>query len=266
MPEITQIAACEFTSGEIFSQYVLPTTRISPDAERVTGIQVAGDGMTVNGEKVECVQLAVAVDKFCQFVRKYPQTILIAHNGRRFDFPVFIANLLSVDKLDGFYECCAGMIDSLSVFRKLYPKESLKQEHLVAKLLGINYNAHNASADVKALTQLMQHTQLSAQELLKHSYPPVDIHNSMIFNKEKEKNLPTLSCLVSSGVCKLCTAENIAGSGLNLAHLRKICQRSGEDGLRDSFTMKNCEGLPRVTNNKKVLEEVIPKLADYLVK
>jgi len=31
---------------------------------------------------------------------------------------------------------------------------------------------------------------------------------------------------------KTATAENIAGSGLNVQHLKKICERSGEDGLR----------------------------------
>lgn len=62
------------------------------------------------------------------------------------------------------------------------------------------------------------------------------------------------------------TAENIAGSGLSLSNLSAIFSRSGEDGLRDIFTAKNSEGLPRISNSKKVLEEVIPKLANYFVK
>ncbi|KAH3788231.1 hypothetical protein DPMN_166366 [Dreissena polymorpha] len=66
-----------------------------------------------------------------------------------------------------------------------------------------------------------------------------DEHRSMVFNQEKAKNLPSLSRLISSGVCKMCTAENIAVSGLNMAHLQTIYRRSGEDGLRDIFTMKN---------------------------
>lgn len=40
---------------------------------------------------------------------------------------------------------------------------------------------------------------------------------------------------------KSCTTENIAGSGLNLGHLRLIFKRSGEDGLVDVFSMKNQE-------------------------
>lgn len=84
--------------------------------------------------------------------------------------------------------------------------------------------------------------------------------------KEKAKNLPSLSCLIASSVCKLPTAENIASSGLNLEHLRKIFIRDGEDGLHSTFTMKNSEGQPRVTNTKRTLETVIPKLADFLQK
>lgn len=63
---------------------------------------------------------------------------------------------------------------------------------------------------------------------------------------------------------KLCTAENIASSGLNLSHLKTIYKRHGEDGLCNVFQMKNNLGQPRVTNVKKTLESVIPKLAKFL--
>lgn len=65
---------------------------------------------------------------------------------------------------------------------------------------------------------------------------------------------------------KSCTTENIAGSGLNLGHLRLIFKRSGEDGLVDVFSMKNSLGKPRVTSDKKVLGECIPKLCAYFSK
>jgi len=34
-------------------------------------------------------------------------------------------------------------------------------------------------------------------------------------------------------------------------------------GLMNAFTGKNCEGQPRVTNTKRTLETVIPKLAEF---
>lgn len=34
--------------------------------------------------------------------------------------------------------------------------------------------------------------------------------------------------------------------------------------MRAIFTQKNNDGLPRVTNVKKVVDDVVPKLAEYL--
>lgn len=65
---------------------------------------------------------------------------------------------------------------------------------------------------------------------------------------------------------KSCTTENIAGSGLHLGPLRLIFKRSGEDGLVDVFSLKNSLGKPRVTSDKKVLGECIPKLCAYFSK
>ncbi|KAL4236483.1 hypothetical protein ACF0H5_004869 [Mactra antiquata] len=82
-------------------------------------------------------------------------------------------------------------------------------------------------------------------------------------SKEKAKNLPSLKCIVASSVCKLPTAENIAASGLNLEHLRMIYTRDGEDGLHFTFTSKNSEGQPRVTNTKRTLDTLVPNLANF---
>lgn len=60
------------------------------------------------------------------------------------------------------------------------------------------------------------------------------------------------------------TAENIAASGLNLEHLKLIYSRDGEDGLHSTFTSKNSEGQPRVTNTKRTLESLVPNLVDFL--
>ena len=87
--------------------------------------------------------------------------------------------------------------------------------------------------------------------------------HSLQFNTAKSSNIRSLDTLIIHGIMKRPTAENIAGSGLNLNHLKVIFKRSGEYGLHDSFTAANSDGLPRITNSKKVLEEVIPKLAKH---
>jgi len=65
---------------------------------------------------------------------------------------------------------------------------------------------------------------------------------------------------------KNATAENIAFSGLNFHHLKVIQKRQWEDGLRSVSTMQHSEGQPRVTNVKKIIEAVLPKLADFYAK
>lgn len=68
--------------------------------------------------------------------------------------------------------------------------------------------------------------------------------------------------LIAKGIVKRTTAENIAGSGLQLIQLFKIFKRDGEDGMPAICTQKNHDGLPRLANVKKVLDDVVPKLAE----
>ncbi|XP_053385649.1 uncharacterized protein LOC128545990 [Mercenaria mercenaria] len=98
------------------------------------------------------------------------------------------------------------------------------------------------------------------------SLPIKETLERFLFHREKARNIRSLDVLISSSVCKAATAKNIAGSGLNLSRLQRIYSRDGEDGLQNTFTVKNSEGQPRVTSSKRVLETVIPKLADFLKK
>ena len=69
--------------------------------------------------------------------------------------------------------------------------------------------------------------------------------------------------LLHRGTLKRPTAENIAGYGLALCHLKAIFSSSGEDDFRDTFIAKNNEGLPKVTNAKNILSEVVPKIGQF---
>ena len=120
---------------------------------------------------------------------------------------------------------------------------------------------------VKVLSELLGHDLCQDSTcVLKKSFTSIDIMHSLNANSAKRKHLPSLSVLVANGIMKAPTAENIAISGLNYSHLKVIYQRKGEDGLYNVFTMKNSQGLPRVTKTKRILEEVIPKLAEFFSK
>lgn len=101
---------------------------------------------------------------------------------------------------------------------------------------------------------------MNANELTIHSFPPTAVQNQVRITNEKENYLISLHFLVRKGVLKMGLAGKVAGSGLNLGHLKKIFERDGEDGLPNTFSCKNCEGQPHVTNSKKTLVEIIQKL------
>ena len=72
------------------------------------------------------------------------------------------------------------------------------------------------------------------------------------FNSAKALYLPSLNALVGFGGLKMNMAENVAGSGLGMHHLKIIYRRAGENGLRNSFCARNTHDKPRITNYCKV--------------
>lgn len=109
-------------------------------------------------------------------------------------------------------------------------------------VLGVTYDAHNVMADVESRGRLIQHTLPQVKSITGFTFSPEAVHNNILYNKQKSPNIRSLDMLMVKGVFKRPTAENIAGSGLSLQHLRTIYKRGGEDGLRDVFMGKNSEG------------------------
>ncbi|XP_053375217.1 uncharacterized protein LOC123538288 [Mercenaria mercenaria] len=157
MPHITQLAAVEVKSGVQFAVYTKPKMAVTSEAQRVTGICVDDNGdIVVNGNLVESIHIQSAIEKLCRWLDQFSNVFLIAHNGRRFDFPILMTAVQKTKTTDVFFKSVFGFVDSLSVFRKKYPGESLKQEDLARQHLGMTYNAHNAEADVEALGHLLK--------------------------------------------------------------------------------------------------------------
>lgn len=87
----------------------------------------------------------------------------------------------------------------------------------------------------------------------------------MRFKIEKAKNLTSLHSPVAKNVLKMGIAKKVAGSGLNLEHLKRIFEEDGKYGLLNTFSYTNCNGQPRVTNTKKTLEELIIPILDFFL-
>ncbi|KAK3108256.1 hypothetical protein FSP39_004267 [Pinctada imbricata] len=264
MPHITQIAAVEFETGTLFNTYTVPKLPITEAAMKVTGIVSNSGKMTVHGKDVYSEHITAGLNKFLEWLQIYNNVILVAHNGRRFDFPVLMNTMQSLKQTDVLVSTVIGFIDTLNIFKKVFPGQTdYKQETLMQSLLGTPYGAHNAMEDVKALALLVKEAKLSNKEMLPFSFPPTAVHHMLQFGSEKAKNMSSLHCLIAKGIVKHGCAENIAGSGLHFWHLHKIFKRDGEDGLRAIFMQKNQEGQPRISSTKRVLDSVIPKLVDF---
>ena len=129
MPHITQIAAMEIRSRDKFGVYSKPLLPISAEAQRVTGIYMDDrGGMIVNGEKVDCYPIHSAIKQLCNWLKKYSNVFLVAHNGRRIDFPVLMTTLQNTNTTDMFFECVSGFIDSIPVFKTKFLGPPMKQE------------------------------------------------------------------------------------------------------------------------------------------
>ncbi|XP_069115953.1 uncharacterized protein [Argopecten irradians] len=268
MPQITQIAARVVDTGDVYNTYVIPTIPIGEVASKLTGISINSSGeLIANGYKKDALSIADGLQNFCDFLEKYQNPVLIAHYGLRFDFPVIVNAAKNVNKLDQLLSCTFGCIDSIRVFREAFPGQlNYKQINLAKSLLGedYSYGAHDACEDVKALSDLLRKKEVTRNILLAHSFSFLDVCRALMFKHEKSKNIHSLKVLVSNGIFKLPTVENVAGSGLTLQHLITIYKRNGEDGLRSTFTQKNVADQPRVTRSNKVLDESLPKLVEFI--
>ena len=106
---------------DFFNCYVKPTTPITTNASDVTGIVMHEDQMFVNGREVETVDVSTALKNLCDFVQKYRNVIIVAHNGKQFDFPILISNMQELHLLDIFMSAVVAMADSLQILKKQYP-------------------------------------------------------------------------------------------------------------------------------------------------
>ena len=113
--------------------------------------------MFYKGKEVEYTDGRSAMEEFVAYLRSIPgPKLLVAHYGRKFDFPRIkrLLDLVGV-VIPGNV---VGCLDSLLLMRLLYPGEpSYKQGDLVSRFLGTGYEAHMALADVEALQNLVKH-------------------------------------------------------------------------------------------------------------
>lgn len=189
IPQITQIAANVVDGTSSYNSYILPTIDVDEEAADITKIHRNTNGeLIVSGEKVDALSIRDGLRDFCSFLQKHSNSILIAHNGRKFDFPVMVWAASRVGMLDRLVECVFGCVDSLNVFRKVFPKlSSYRQVDLSKALLGdsYHYEAHNAIADVTTLSDMVRMKEVTDNILVSYSFSLTAVHKGLLFSREK---------------------------------------------------------------------------------
>lgn len=118
-----------------FTAYIFPKMSISEEASRVTGLCHEAGEFKVNGERKKAVGIGDGFRDFFNWLKKFTSIVLIAHNGRRFDFPVLVGAAWYCHLLDVLYSVVHACIDSFFLFRKIFPGQpDYKRDFLVKSL------------------------------------------------------------------------------------------------------------------------------------
>ncbi|CAG2205895.1 unnamed protein product [Mytilus edulis] len=218
--DITHLAAFDGTT--VFNEYVSPREAISPKVSEITGLtfDFSCDQMYHHGKPVKSRDIQIVLLEFIDFISKKKKPILFGHNIASFDILILMSKLRQHSLLSEFMLHIYGCIDTIKLARRKFKTKDIgnhKQQTLVTKLLGVDYDAHNACADVTSLFQLLEHFEYSEKDV----FP----FNSALLT---DSYIPLIR---ASRITKL-TARRLAHSGLCLKHLQLAFNRDSENGLK----------------------------------
>lgn len=135
--------------GEIFHEYIRPGKRIPPKVTEITGIT---EEMVVDAR----IEQEVLADFYEWLYAKKPAKI-VGHNVKSFDF-TFLRTKAERYRLALWEDM--EIIDTLHLSRKLSKEGKIAvanhQQTTLANFYGIEYQAHSAIEDVKALIKLYE--------------------------------------------------------------------------------------------------------------
>ncbi|KAF3688519.1 Protein PML Promyelocytic leukemia protein RING finger protein 71 [Channa argus] len=191
--EIVQLAA---VSGDhSLNLYIIPRCRIGRGAAKVTGFSVHRQKLYLHRQLVLTNSLKEVLVSFIAFLQMLGRPILIGHNIRSFDCPLLTRALDELNLRAEFESSVSGCVDTLPLSREMLKDRclhSFRQENLVRELVGVNYKAHDALEDVRALQALYSVLQPTPELVCKH-----------MFTLDTLENKPAVSAAKATVPCKL---------------------------------------------------------------
>lgn len=174
--EIVQLAAV--SGGHSLNLYVLPRSGMQPSAARVTGFRVHGRRLYLHRRLVLTNSLREVLLSFIAFLQMAGRPLVVGHNIRRFDCPLLARDLDRLELRAEFESSVSGCVDTLPLSREMLRERGLtsfRQEHLVREVLGLDYGAHDALQDVRALQRLYLELQPTVELVRRHKFSMDDV-------------------------------------------------------------------------------------------
>lgn len=142
-------------------------------AAKVTGFRVHRQRLYLHRQLVLTNSLREVLVAFIAFLQMLRRPLVIGHNIRRFDCPLLARALDELDLRAEFESSVSGCVDTLPLAREMLKDrclQSFRQENLVRELLGVNYKAHDALEDVRALQALYTVLQPTPELICRHRF------------------------------------------------------------------------------------------------
>ncbi|KAM7415038.1 hypothetical protein PAMA_019727 [Pampus argenteus] len=169
--EIVQLAAV--SGSHSLNLYVIPRCRMQRGAAKVTGFRVRRQRLYLHRQLVLTNSLREVLVSFIAFLQMLRHPLVVGHNIRRFDCPLLARALDELDLRAKFESSVSGCVDTLPLAREMLKDrrlQSFRQENLLRELLGVNYKAHDALEDVRALQTLYSVLQPTPELISRHMF------------------------------------------------------------------------------------------------
>ncbi|KAF6717696.1 hypothetical protein FQA47_017912 [Oryzias melastigma] len=181
--EIIQLAAV--SGGHSLNLYVVPHARIERGAAKVTGFKVCRHRLFLRHQP--CLHQHPQGDPglLHRLLQMFKQPFLVCHNIRHFDCPLLVRALDRLELREQFGSSVSACVDTLPLAREVLSGRNLQsfsQEKLVRELLGVNYKAHDALEDVRALQMLYTVIQPTAEQVRRHTFTLDSVERKTAFS------------------------------------------------------------------------------------
>lgn len=161
----------------------------------MTGFRVRRQKLYLHRQLVLTNSLREVLVSFIAFLQMLGRPLVIGHNIRHFDCPLLARALNELNLRAEFESSISGCVDTLPLSREMLKDrclQSFRQENLVRELVGVNYKAHDALEDVRALQALYSGLQPTPELVCRHT-----------FTLDSMENKPAVTAAKGNVPCKL---------------------------------------------------------------